>query len=64
MQAGRGSLVEQMLFNRLYQSNPRFRQLADSVRGMTPEQAFQAHGLDFNQYSNMGIDQVRQMLGL
>lgn len=64
MQAGPGSLVEQMLFNRLYQSNPRFRELADSVRGMTPEQAFQSHGLDFSQYQNVGIDQVRRMLGL
>ena len=58
-----GNLMERMIFNRLYQTNPQFRQIADSVRGMTPEQAFQAHGYDYNQYRNVGLNQIRQMLG-
>lgn len=35
----------------MYDSNPQFRQLADSVQGMTPQQAFAKYGLDFSQYS-------------
>lgn len=38
------------VFDRLYQSNPQFRQFADSMRGKTPEQAFRENGLDFNQF--------------
>lgn len=40
---------------RLYQNNPEFRALADSVSGMSPQEAFRQHGFDF--------DQVRQMIG-
>lgn len=39
-------------FNQLYNANPQFRQFADSVKGKTPEQAFQENGLDFNQFRN------------
>lgn len=47
-QAGPSSIV----FGKLYQSNPQFRQFANSVKGKTPEQAFSEHGLDFSQFSN------------
>ena len=42
-----------VLFNQMYQNNPQFRQFADSMRGKSPEQAFQERGLDFNQFRNM-----------
>lgn len=50
----------QPVFDNLYRNSPEFRQLADSVSGMTPEQAFQANGRDFNR--DMG--NLMQMLGL
>ena len=56
--------IERMIFNTLYRVNPQFRQLADEVSGMTPEQAFQAKGQDYSQYQNVNSNQVRQMLGL
>lgn len=43
----------QTAFNQLYQSNPEFRQFADSMQGKTPEQAFRENGLDFNQFRNL-----------
>lgn len=42
-----------VVFDKLYQSNPQFRQFADSMKGKTPEQAFRENGLDFNQFSNL-----------
>lgn len=45
----------QALYSQLYQTNPQFRSFADSMRGKTPEQAFQENGLDF--------DQVRRFIG-
>lgn len=42
----------QVLFDRMYGSDPRFRQFADSMRGKTPEQAFRENGLDFSQFRN------------
>lgn len=42
-----------VLFNQMYQSNPQFKQFADSLQGKTPQQAFQEHGLDFNQFKNL-----------
>lgn len=50
----------QPIFNNLYNQSPEFRQLADSVSGMTPEQAFQANGRNFN--DDMG--NLMQMLGM
>lgn len=41
-----------VIFNQMYQNNPQFKQFADSMRGKTPEQAFQERGLDFNQFKN------------
>lgn len=38
------------VYQQMYQSNPQFRQFADSVKGKTPEQAFQERGLDYNQF--------------
>lgn len=42
-----------MVFEQMYNGNPEFRKFADSMRGKTPGQAFQEHGLDFNQFRNM-----------
>lgn len=36
-------------YAQLYQSDPQFRQFADSMKGKTPQQAFQEHGLDYEQ---------------
>lgn len=45
------------LFNHMLQTNPQFRNLAESVRGKTPEQAFQEFGYDFNEVK----DQARNL---
>ena len=59
-------MIKQMIFNKLYQGNPQFRQLADSIQsqGKTPEQAFQEQGLDYSQYQNMDPSQIGRMLGM
>ena len=56
--AGPMNMMQQMIFNNLYNSNPNFRQLADSVMNKTPEQAFQEYGLDYNHYRNVNPEQV------
>ena len=38
------------LFNSMYNSNSQFREFADSVKGMTPEQACSQNGLNFNMF--------------
>lgn len=40
-------------YAQMYQSNPQFRQFADSMRGKTPEQAFRENGLDFGPFRNL-----------
>lgn len=40
-----------IIFDKLYSSNPQFKQFADGMKGKTPEQAFSEHGLDFGQFS-------------
>ena len=40
----------QEMFNQMYQTNPQFRDFANSVKGKTPEQAFQEKGFDFNSF--------------
>lgn len=62
-QSGPLGLMQNMIFNRMYNSNPQFKQFADSMQGMTPEQAFQQQGLDYNQYKNMTPEQVMRMMG-
>lgn len=39
----------QALYAHLYQTNPQFRSFADSMKGKTPEQAFQENGFDYSQ---------------
>ena len=39
-----------MVFNRLYQSNPQFKQFADQMGNMTPEEAFRKNGLDYESF--------------
>jgi hypothetical protein len=43
----------QQMFNQMYQSNPQFRDFANSMKGKSPEQAFQEKGFDFSQFKNM-----------
>lgn len=57
------SMIEQMIFNRLYQGNPKFREFADSMQGKNPQQAFQERGLDYSQYQNVNPAQIKNMLG-
>ena len=40
----------QGLFEQMYQSNPQFRDFANSMKGKTPEEAFKEKGLDYNQF--------------
>lgn len=42
-----------VLFKQMYNSNPQFKQFADSMQGKTPEQAFSENGLDFNRFKNL-----------
>lgn len=37
-----------ILAQSMYATNPQFRSFVDSMRGKTPEQAFQENGYDFN----------------
>ena len=55
--------MQRMIFNRLYQANPRFREFADSMQGKTPEQAFQEQGLDYSQFQDVNPNQIKLMLG-
>lgn len=41
------------LYNHMLQTNPQFKAFAESMRGKTPEQAFQEFGYDFNQAKNL-----------
>ena len=63
MPGGQDSPMQRMIFNMLYQRNPRFRQLADSVRGQDPQQACQNLGVDYSQLQNIDVSQVRQIFG-
>lgn len=63
MSAGHDSPMQRMIFNMLYQRNPKFRQLADSVRGQDPQQACQNLGYDYSQLQNIDMNQVKQMFG-
>lgn len=65
------SPMQRMIFTTLYNRNPKlpnsnltFRDLMNSVQGQTPEQAFQNYGLDYNNCQNIGINQIKNMLGL
>ena len=60
---GPGNFIQRMIFNKMYQSNPQFRQFADSMQGKTPEQAFREQGLDYSQYQNINPAQIKSMLG-
>ena len=55
-------MMQRMIFNNLYNNNPNFRHLADSMQGKTPEQAFREKGLDYNQYKNVNPEQVYNSL--
>ncbi len=61
--SGPMNLMQRMIFNKMYQSNPQFRQFADSMQGKTPEQAFQEQGLDYSQFQNINPAQIKNMLG-
>lgn len=57
--------MQSMIFNMLYSRNPQFKQFADSMRGKTPEQAFQENGLNYSQYQNIGPEQIYNgMMGM
>ena len=60
---GPANMMQQMIFDRLYNTNPQFRQFADSMRGKTPEQAFQENGLDYGQFMNVDPNQIRNSFG-
>ena len=63
MQAGPDSPMQRMIFNMLYQRNPKFREFADSLRGQDPVQACQNLGYDYNQLQSIDINQVKRMFG-
>ena len=57
------NFMQRMIFNKLYNGNPQFKQFADSMQGKTPEQAFQEQGLDYSQFQNVNPNQIKNMLG-
>ena len=63
MPAGHDSPMQRMIFNMLYQRNPKFREVADSLRGQDPVQACQNLGYDYNQLQNIDVNQVKRMFG-
>ena len=56
--------IQTMIFNKMYQSNPNFRQFANRMMGKTPEQGFGECGLDYNQYRNVDPNQIRNTFGI
>lgn len=63
-------LMQKMIFDRMYQSNPKlpnsnitFRDIVSQSQGKTPEQAFQEQGLDYSQFQNVNPAQIKNMLG-
>lgn len=38
------------IFNQMYNTNPQFREFANSLSGMSPQQGFAKYGLDSAQY--------------
>ncbi len=62
-------MMQNIMFNNLYNNNPQFRAFADklmneSMQGKTPNQAFQEYGLDYNQYKNIDPNQIKSSLGM
>jgi hypothetical protein len=59
--AGNGSIFDfirgirnpKKMFDQMYESNPQFRDFANSMRGKTPEQAFKENGFDYDQFKGM-----------
>ena len=41
------------VFSQMYNNNPKFRQFADSVKNLSPEEAFSKNGLNFNDFRNL-----------
>jgi len=39
-----------LVYNQLYNSNPQFKQFADQVGNVSPEEAFRRYGLDYNNF--------------
>ena len=62
--SGPMEMIQRMIFNKLYNGYPQFRQFADSMQRKTPEQAFQECGLDYNQYRNVDPNQIINRFGL
>lgn len=60
---GPANLMQQLIFSKLYQANPRFRQFADSMRGKSPEEAFREQGLDYSKFQGINPNQIKNMLG-
>lgn len=40
----------EILYQKMYSSNPDFKTFADSVRNLGPDQAFKQNGLNFDQF--------------
>lgn len=43
----------QAIYNQMYQSNPQFRDFANSMKGKSPEQAFREKGFDYNKFKGL-----------
>ena len=56
-----GGIVE-MIYNKMYNSIPEFRDLANSAKGKSIEQVYAEHGQDYNRYKNMSEGDIAQML--
>lgn len=57
-----GSGVLETIYNRMYQTIPEFRDLANSAKGKPIEQVYAENGQDYNKHKNMKPGDILQML--
>lgn len=57
-----GGGIFEMIYNKMYQSNPAFRDLANSAKGKSLEQVYSEYGHDYNRYKGMSENDIAQML--
>ena len=60
-QKGSGGILE-VIYNKMYQAIPEFRDLANSAKGKPLDQAFAEHGQDYNQHKSMSENDIVQLL--
>ena len=47
-----------LVYNKMYQNIPEFRDLANNAKGKSLKQAYSEKGFDYNDYKNMSEDDI------